>query len=54
MANWKKLNKEFETVINKITDAEWDNWIKNIDEQKNNEKIKMLIEAYIQAKKNNI
>ena len=26
MANWKKLNKEFDEVLNNLTDEEWEAW----------------------------
>lgn len=29
MANWEKLNKEFDQVMNNMTDQDWINWQNN-------------------------
>lgn len=45
MANWNKLNKEFDNVINNLTDKDWNDWYDNIDKQKESCKIQMILEA---------
>lgn len=51
MANWEKLNKEFDTILDSITDKEWDNWFEGISKQKELEKMQMLLEANMQSEK---
>lgn len=51
MANWEKLNKEFDTILDSITDKEWDNWLEGISKQKELEKMQMLLEANMQSEK---
>lgn len=51
MANWEELNKEFDTVLDSITDKEWDNWIEGVSRQKELEKMQLLLEANMQSEK---
>ena len=51
MANWEKLNKELDTVLDSITDKEWDNWLESISNQKELEKMQLLLEANMQSEK---
>ena len=49
MANWKKLNKEFDNVFDNISDQEWNDWYCNIDAQKEMYQKELLLEFEIQA-----
>lgn len=51
MANWEKLNKEFDTILNSITDKEWDSWVKGVSKQKELEKMQLLLDANMQSEK---
>jgi hypothetical protein len=51
MANWEKLNNEFDKVINNLTDSDWDNWMKNRQQNKLMRRSEMILKAQIQAKK---
>ncbi len=51
MANWEKLNKEFDAVLDNITDKEWNDWFEGVSEQKELEKMQMLLEANLQSEK---
>ena len=51
MANWDKLNKEFDVILNNISDEEWNDWYNNIDAQKDMCKMQMLLEAKMQSEK---
>lgn len=33
MADWKKLNKEFDDVMNNMTSEKWDEWKKRRDDR---------------------
>ncbi len=39
MANWKKLNKELDKVLNNLTDKELYDWYKNNKKKKKEQKI---------------
>lgn len=34
MANWDELNKEFDGVLEKISDQDWNNWAENRERKK--------------------
>ena len=51
MANWDKLNKEFDAILNNISDEEWNDWYNNIDAQKDMCQMQMLLEAKMQSEK---
>jgi hypothetical protein len=51
MANWDKLNNEFDKVINNLTDSDWENWMKNRQQNKLMRRSEMILKAQIQAKK---
>jgi hypothetical protein len=51
MANWDKLNKELDTIINNISDEEWEDWYGNIEAQKEMCKMQMILEAKLQSEK---
>lgn len=51
MANWDKLNKEFDAILNNISDEEWNDWYNNIDAQKEMCQMQMLLEAKMQSEK---
>jgi hypothetical protein len=51
MANWDKLNKEFDVILNNISDEEWNDWYGNIDAQKEMYKMQMMLEAKMQSEK---
>jgi len=39
MANWEKLNKEFEDVLTSITDGEWDEFKTEIDKKRGQKQV---------------
>ena len=51
MANWDKLNKEFDAILNNISDEEWNDWYSNIDAQKEMCQMQILLEAKMQSEK---
>ena len=51
MANWDKLNKEFDAILDNISDQEWNDWYNNIDAQKEMCQMQMLLEAKMQSEK---
>ena len=52
MANWEKLNKEFDDLIDNLSDEEWNTWYENREEKRTVRRQKMLLEAQIQEVKN--
>ena len=45
MANWEKLNKEFDDCLDSMTKEDWDNWYKNVEQKRiNQNKMKITIE----------
>ncbi len=51
MANWDELNKEFDAILNNISDEEWNDWYGNIDAQKEMCQMQMMLEAKLQSEK---
>ena len=51
MANWDILNKEFDDILNNISDDDWSDWFNNLDAQKEMCKMQMNLEANLQAQK---
>lgn len=51
MANWDKLNEEFDAILNNISDEEWNDWYNNIEAQKDMYKMQMLLESKMQSEK---
>ncbi len=51
MADWDKLNKELDSILENITDNEWNDWIEDISKQKEIEKMQMLLDANLQSEK---
>lgn len=51
MANWDKLNKEFDEILNNISDEEWNDWYNNIDRQKDMYQLQILLDAKMQSEK---
>lgn len=37
MANWEKLNKEFDDCLDSMTKEDWDNWYKNVEQKRINQ-----------------
>lgn len=54
VANWKILNKEFDDLMNKLSDDEWINWYNQIDAQKESLRKDLLLSAKIQETKNSL
>lgn len=54
MANWEKLNTKFDTVLNNMTDREWDLWYKNIETKKSIRKEKLLMESIMHGMRLNL
>ena len=51
VANWDILNKEFDDLMNKLSDDEWIAWYSQIDAQKESLRKDILLSAKIQEKK---
>jgi len=51
MANWQKLNTEFYSVLNNITDVEWDKWMSEKDARKSMRQLELSLRAKIQEEK---
>lgn len=51
MANWNKLNQEFSTLIDNLTDEDWNNWQANRVAKKTMRRLEMQLRAKIQADK---
>lgn len=51
MANWNKLNQEFSTLIDNLTDDDWNNWQANREAKKTMRRLEMQLRAKIQADK---
>lgn len=51
MANWDKLNKEFTTLMDNLTDEDWNNWHNNRDAKKIMRRLELQLRAKIQADK---
>ena len=52
MANWKKLNKEFDKVLNNLTDKEWEEWYKHKEGKGVMKRKQLISDAKIQELKN--
>ena len=39
MADWTKLNKEFDNVINNLSDEEWDEFVQLVNKKKKKSKL---------------
>ena len=54
MANWEKLNKEFDDALDSMTKEHWDNWYKNVEQKRINENkmtaVEWLVEQIIKEK----
>ena len=51
MANWKKLNKEFDEVLNNLTDEEWEGWYKHKEGKGAMKRKQLILDAKIQELK---
>ena len=51
MANWNKLNAEFDNLINNLTDSDWDKWAAESEQRKAQRKSEILSKAQIQENK---
>lgn len=51
MANWEKLNREFDAILDSISDQEWNDWFDSIEDQKEMCKMQMILEARMQSEK---
>ena len=49
MANWEKLNKEFDDCLDSMTKEDWDNWYKNVEQKRINQN-KMTAVEWLQEK----
>ena len=52
MANWEKLNKEFDDALNSMTKEDWDNWYKNVEQKRINQNKMGLIKDLTNQMKN--
>lgn len=51
MANWEKLNKEFDAILENISNQEWKDWHDSIEAQKEMCQMQMMLEAKMQSEK---
>lgn len=51
MANWEMLNKEFEQVLNNLTDEAWDSWASQREAKKAMRRQELLLKAKMQEEK---
>jgi hypothetical protein len=51
VANWDILNKEFDDLLERLTDEDWIKWHENIETQKKMDRLDMLLKAELQASK---
>lgn len=51
MADWKKLNEEFETVLNSLTDQELSDWVESKEAKKKLRRSDLEISAKVQSKR---
>ena len=51
MANWEKLNREFDDLINNLPEDEWDKWYENREVKKAIRRQKMNLKIQIQELK---
>ena len=51
MANWEKLNEEFETVLDNLTDEQLSDWVKQKELRKSMRRVELQLLARIQAQK---
>ena len=51
MANWEELNKEFDAIIDNISEKEWNDWYNTIEAQKEMSQMQMMLEAKMQSEK---
>lgn len=51
MANWNKLNTEFYTLLNDITDVDWENWMTLRDARKAMRRMELTLRAKMQEEK---
>lgn len=51
MANWDKLNDEFNGLINRLTDEDWGNWNKNRAAKREMRRLILRLKAEISASK---
>ena len=45
MANWSKLNKEFDNLIDNLTDEQWNEWLSMKETHKAIDNLNLLIKA---------
>jgi|GEM_PF-4228001 hypothetical protein len=51
MANWDKLNKEYSSILDSLTDSDWDNWMKSRTAKKLMRRKEMTLKSKMQAEK---
>lgn len=51
MANWEKLNKEFDQVFNSLQDLDWEQWDSVRASRKEMRRLELLLKAKIQEEK---
>lgn len=49
MANWDELNREFDGLLEKISDKDWDNWAENRERNKAMRRQLLEMKAKIQS-----
>jgi hypothetical protein len=48
MANWDKLNQEFDNLLENISDQEWETWAQNREQKKIVRRLQLELKAKIQ------
>lgn len=51
MANWNKLNKELDEVLNSMSSEDWQSWAKTREQKKVMRKCELLLKAKLQEEK---
>lgn len=51
MANWDKLNKEYKSILDTLTDSDWDNWMSSRTAKKLMRRKEMILKSNMQAEK---
>lgn len=51
MANWNKLNKQFDDILDSMSSEDWQSWAKSRDQKKAMRTCEMLLKAKLQEEK---
>ncbi len=51
MKKWEKLNREFDEVLDKLTQSDWENWYNSKESKKEMKRLTLLLKAKLQEEK---